>query len=358
MINLVVFIEQTMRFIGFRPTFRVPRFVPLFGAIACLWIMVLIDALFTIVALITVILLYVILTKRKLRLSQRDIRAGLFQFLAERATSIAARLPRNQVSWKPDLLLPVEDPTDYKGRVQFVGDLVSPSGSIYAFSARATPTSEEQQALDDIFAPLSARRLLVSTSVIEDGDFMHGCRLVMQTLLRSPFRPNTLFLTMGVDPSKDEGIKNLVRSAYQYELGTMILRADNDKQFGERQTINLWLRDRSTNWHLAILAALQLQLNWEGRINVITVADQQDDVKYLDAFLQRLFDLARMPSRSETHILVGKFYEVLQAAPRGDINIFGVGGGELPFDFIRGSVDQVGSACLFVKGSGHESALV
>lgn len=39
MLNLVVFIEQSLKFISFRPTFKIPRIIPLIGAIECITIM-------------------------------------------------------------------------------------------------------------------------------------------------------------------------------------------------------------------------------------------------------------------------------------------------------------------------------
>ena len=42
MLNLVVFIQQSMKIISFRPTFKVPRLVPFIGAAGCLFIMFLI----------------------------------------------------------------------------------------------------------------------------------------------------------------------------------------------------------------------------------------------------------------------------------------------------------------------------
>ena len=54
MLNLVVFLEQSMKIISFRPTFKIPRLVSFVGGIGCLAIMFLINAAFSIIAIITV----------------------------------------------------------------------------------------------------------------------------------------------------------------------------------------------------------------------------------------------------------------------------------------------------------------
>ncbi|MBN2012468.1 hypothetical protein JW960_24275 [candidate division KSB1 bacterium] len=127
--------------------------------------------------------------------------------------------------------------------------------------------------------------------------------------------------------------------------------------FGMQKTINLWLRDRSPNWHLAMLMALQLHMNWDGKINLVTVATKSEDEKRLHKFLDRLSEQARLPSLTEFYVLVGSFEKLLSEAPRADINIFGVGD-VLMFDFMRKASELTRSSCLYVKDSGFESALV
>jgi len=64
MLNLVVFMQQSMRIISFRPTFRIPTFVPLYGAIASIFMMFLINPVFSMIALLTIIALYIWLAKK------------------------------------------------------------------------------------------------------------------------------------------------------------------------------------------------------------------------------------------------------------------------------------------------------
>ena len=239
---------------------------------------------------------------------------------------------------------------------------------------------ENKLALDELLSPLKEQGILINATVIEDRNFLHGARSVVQTLRGGAFRPNTLFLTMSADSGngasmgrsgrksreqyplskKDEILKELVAVATKYEMGVILLRQHPQMAFGIQQDVNLWLRDKSPNWNLAILIALQLQLNWDGKINLITAADEATSAQQSHDFLERLSDQARLPSRTHFHVLSGSFKEALQLAPRADINIFGLSliGGELPLDFVRDVSDSVKSSCVFVIDSGQESALV
>jgi amino acid transporter len=357
MLNLVVFIQQGMKIISFRPTFRIPHAVPFLGAAGCLFMMFLINPIFSIVAITTIAVLYVWLTRRGLESEWGDIRGGMFLVLAERAARVAAKFPRHQISWKPDLLIPIEDPKIWAGPLLFIRSITYPSGSIFAFTVREDNLDETRKDLEDLLSPIEEQDVLIYHTVIEDNDFLHGAKLVIQTLKGGAFRPNTLFLTLGSDNKKDDIIKLLATHAAKHELGMIILRQHPRMAFGMQNHVNLWLRDKSPNWHLAMLIALQLQSNWEGRINLVTATPDINEQKRLYDFLERLSDQARLPSMTDFHVLSGNFRETMAAAPRADINIFGTAR-ELAFDFMRNATEWTKSSCLFVKDSGRESALV
>ncbi|MCB0212719.1 MAG: Na-K-Cl cotransporter [Anaerolineae bacterium] len=390
-LNLVVFLQQSMQIISFRPTFKVPRFVSLFGAVSCTFMMFLINPVFSVVAIFVIIAIYIWLTRKGLDADFGDIRGGLFLTLAERAARLADQFPDHQISWKPDLLVPIKDPKVWAGSMLFIRNITYPSGSIFAFTVKEDEAhiEEDQAALTELLSPLKEQNILVNSVVLEDEEFLHGAKLVIQTLRGGSFRPNTLFLTVGGEwdrtpmmdskgngsvlkkigsfrknvfgPTKrDDTINQIVALASRYKMGVILLRQHPRMAFGVQKNVNLWLRDKSPNWHLAILIALQLQLNWGGKINLVTVAENGEEKARLRDFLNRLSDQARLPSTTEFHVLTGSFKEVLSTAPRADINIFGLSVTEsgLPLSFIRDMPELVKTSCAFIIDSGSESALV
>jgi solute carrier family 12 (sodium/potassium/chloride transporter), member 2 len=356
MLNLVVFLQQSMRIISFRPSFRIPRYVSLTGALGCGFIMVLINPVFSLIAILTIIAIYLWLGRRGLRAQSGDIRGGMFLVLAERASRIAARFPRHQVTWKPDLLLPIDDPKVWSGSLHFIRNITYPLGSIFAFTVQDEDTEALGKSLRDLLVPLDKQGILVNSTVIEDNNFLHGARLVIQTLRGGALRPNTLFLTIGNDKSADRTIAELIAQASRHNLGSIVLRQHPRIAFGMQKDINFWLRDKSPNWHLGMLISLHLQSNWEGQLNLITSTSDKEERRRLSAFLERLSDRARLPSLTEFHVLVGTFRQNLQRAPAADINIFGLSE-KIDFKFVREATDLTNSSCMFVRDSGEESAL-
>jgi solute carrier family 12 (sodium/potassium/chloride transporter), member 2 len=356
MLNLVVFIQQSMHIISFRPSFKIPRFVSLTGALGCGFIMMLINPIFSLLAIIIIITLYFWLGRQGLRTEGGDIRGGILLVLAERASRLAAKFPRHQVTWKPDLLLPIDDPNVWSGSLQFIRNITYPTGSIFAFTVKETDSEETEKELSDLLKPLDKEGIIVNSTVIEDPDFVHGTKLVIQTLKGGAFRPNTLFLTLGNDTKMDSTIDEIVSQAIRHDIGSIILRQHPRLAFGMQKNVNFWIRDKSPNWHLSMLIALQIQLNWEGQLNLITATTDKEDKKRLTAFLDRLSDRARLPAQTEFHVLVGKFEDAMTAAPSADINVFGLAD-KLPFKFMRDASELTKSSCLFIRDSGKESAL-
>ncbi len=357
MLNLVVFIQQSMKIISFRPTIRIPQFVSLFGAVGCIFMMFLINAVFSTVAIIIIILLYFWLTRKDLHSEFGDIRGGMFLALAERASRVAAKYPRHQISWKPDLLLPIDDPKVWSGSLMFIRDITHPSGSIFAFTVSPNGREAQLQEIKNLLFPLKSQDIFVNAAVIENENFVRGAKSVIQTLHGGAFRPNILFLTLGNETSRDDDARQLIAEASRDELGILMLRQHPRVAFGMHKNINLWLREKSTNWHLAILISLYLQTNWGGKLNLVTTAESEADKQRMFDFLEHLSDMARLPSLTEYVVLQGNFREAIALAPRADVNIFGIGD-EPSFDFMRNTSEWTNSSCLFVKDSGQESALV
>jgi len=345
--------------------------------------MFLINPVFSLVALTTIVGIYSWLTRKELASPGGDIRGGLFLALAERASRLAEKFPRHQVAWKPDLLVPVEDPDVWAGSLYFIRNITYPSGSIFAFTITPNKALEQEQkeaALNELLLPLKDQGILVNSTVIEDESFLHGAKSVIQTLRSGAFRPNTLFLTVGGEdgpaasqnssllqdltkrlkkpPPKNDTINQLVLLTLKHKMGVALLRQHSRMAFGMQKDVNLWLRDKSPNWHLAMLLALQIQLNWDGKINLVTVGDTEEDTGRLYHFLEQLSDQARLSSLTDFYVLPGSFKEALCKAPKADINIFGLSvENEVPLDFIREVSELVKSSCVFVIDSGYESAL-
>jgi hypothetical protein len=134
----------------------------------------------------------------------------------------------------------------------------------------------------------------------------------------------------------------------------MILNHYHHAALGPNKDINLWLRDESPNWHLATLIALRLQMNWNGSLNLITVAPTREESRRLYGFLEHLGEQLRLPAQAEFHVMAGAFPEALERGPRADINIFGLSK-DISFEFMRKTSAVTKSSCLYITDSRQDN---
>lgn len=384
-VNFIVLIEKGIAIPSFRPSFKIPTFIPLIGTIWCFVIMFLINAVFAVIAIIFILGVYIIQVKRGIKAPWGDVRSGLFSAIAEWAARTSAKLPYHAKSWKPNLMVPIENPKNWSYLINFIKDIVAPSGTLRVFSAQilkegsyhgitklddilykkdktikeireAEPVRELENQLKALVAPVDKEGIFTAAMVVECHDFIEGLNIVTQVMTGMFFPPNTVFLTMSDDPSKDRSMEEMVAITMREELGLLVLAMHPKAAFGTNEKINVWLRTGSPNLNLSILIALQLERNWNCKIRLVTVAANEDELIKTERFLSRTALKARMPADTETEVLVGDFKDVLQKSPPADLNIFGMAR-ELDIKLMHEIYRLSDSSCLFVRDSGAESAL-
>jgi len=345
--------------------------------------MFLINSVFAAVALILIITVYVIQVKRRLRTPWGDVRSGLFNAIAEWAAKISAHLPRHAKTWKPNLMIPIEEPKSWVFLMDFVRDIVFPKGTLRLFSVRILEDGVEQKInlirnvlfkrdevadqvkieeseeelenqLKELYAPVEKEGIFTAATVIESHNFLDGISIVTQVMRGMFFPPNTIFLTMSADRTKDKRLEEMIAISVREKLGIIILSLHPKAGFGKKENINVWVHLGSPNRDLAILIAMQLAHNWEGHIRFISAADDDEELETINLALHKMIDRARIPSSTEIHVFKGNFKETNNKAPTADINIFGTPR-DLRLDTLHEISEITYSSCLFIKDSGEES---
>jgi hypothetical protein len=383
-INAAVYIEKRIGIPSYRPSFRVPGIIPLAGALWCGICMFLINPVFAAVAVVAIVLAYLALVRQGHVAPWGDVRAGVFTALAEWAIRMEALLPQSAKTWKPNVMVPVEDPRYWQHRINFLKDIVFPKGSVRLFTVMVREkglaeriqkltrlvfnreqseqlnneeeSSQLETELRQLLQPLKEEGILAVGTVIESNHFLEGISIVTQALKDMPLPPNVMFLSMSDDPEKDQRLQEMISIAIREELGLILLSPHPKKAFGEQERINLWLRSGGINRHLTMLTAMQLSRNWDCPVRVLRVVDDESEMEQACRALKRIAERTRLSLNTECEILVGDFLEQVAAAPRADLNIFGMAQ-EMDMDTLHMLAEQTDTSCLFVRDSGMESAL-
>jgi amino acid transporter len=366
-LNGVVMLEQLIGLVSFRPLFRISRLVPMLGLVGCIVAMFLIAPIFSLVALVVVILLYAYLSRRQLRAPWSDVRSGLFVTLSEWAAKRVILMPSSQErAWKPSLLVPVQSTQNLLGSYRFLRALTYPRGSVHVLGLyqNGGGSKETVTGLESYVHAFARDGIFARVALLEVEEFARGLQTGLELLRSVFFRPNILFLpiTLEIDQSTFQFIFD---RAIENDIGTVLFARHPETLLGREQTINVWIRDQSPDWEvglrlsnldLNLLLAYQLARNWQGQMTLITIVSDPAEQANGQAFLTQLVNLGRMPRNTQTIVEIASLREYLPAAPQADLNIFGLQQ-QLDLDFIERMVAATNSSCIFVHGSGQESAL-
>jgi amino acid transporter len=366
MINVVVIIEQNLGLISFRPLFVVPRWIPWIGLITSLLAMFIINPTLSLISVAVVFVVYGILTKRKLVTPFEDVRSGIFVSFAEWAAKHTAMIThRQERAWKPNLLIPVSDPHSIKGVFSFLKNVAYPKGSVKLLGICSKEESGSlTQKINALSQSFQKGGVFSSWAVITNDNFAEGVNFANQAYRGSFFKPNIVFLNMLDRESYEHDFMKIIVESARLQLGVMVYFQHPRSGLGQRQYINVWIRNRAPNWQiswdignldLSILVAYKLKKNWSATIRLLTVIDNLEQEIQAGKFMDDLIDQARLP-RTETIIHIGNFNEFIQDAPSADLNIFGL----VPkpdFDFMEKMVDSTQTTCLFIRDSGMENIL-
>lgn len=375
MIDVVVTIEQGLGLISFRPTFRIPYWVPIVGLASCTTALFIISPVFALVALTIIASIYIYLVNRRLTTPWETVRSSIFVSLADWATKRFARSAdeANERSWKPDLLVPVVSRAQLDGIFRFLRLLAEPKGSIKIIGV-AQESDDRERAIEevrrtgldrlaDVTRIFQDEELFATSAVIEAPSLLQGVRVSASLMQGSAFRPNILF---GLPRSLDkETLQGFVNVGKAHQLGVALLYEHPEASLGEERRINVWITDQSPDWKLgmrlpnldlSVLLALQIHGKWHGTLRLLTVCRDEANTDDARAFHGKLIEDARLPHSTESVVMHGTLRERLAEAPEADLSVFGLAV-DVDRDFLEYLVQESASSCLFVRDSGRESAL-
>ncbi|MFP4472972.1 MAG: amino acid permease [Candidatus Omnitrophota bacterium] len=365
MINLSVFIEQSIGIPSFRPSFRIPRWVSLAGSVGCFSAMFVIDARFTLIALAGIIVLYMIFVRGEMKTRTADVRSGLLIFLAETLVKAASRLPYHPKVWKPNIIFPLIRDEDMRHAEHFLRQIISPAGrllllKIVPFGKDPRRDGAERIAVHEQMAAIVTsfrdEALFAEQSVLEARDPLAAVTISLQLTRQLFLPPNTLFSVMDHNADHDGMLREILKRGIAEGLGLMVLALDLEKRFKYEQTINLWMRKGSPNIHLAILTAIQLQKSWGARIRILQAVSSEAEESLARDYLERVRKGFRLPENAEMVVMSGDFRSVLVSAPPADIDIFGMQQ-EPDIRTMRNIYELTSGSVVFLRDSAHESAV-
>jgi amino acid transporter len=301
--NLVAGMERVVGNPSYRPSFKVHWAISIVGALGCFWVMFLINAQATIVALVVVAVIYGVLKRRRISVTFGDLRSGIW-FSALRFCLLKLKEssfhPRN---WKPNVMVFLRGTGSHGHLLDFAGWLGHEKGIVTLMTLlpgdvhekiKSGAASDAQKKLD-VF--LEGSKMTAFGKVVAVKDFYQGARVVAQAHGIAGLKANVAMFGWSDSDVKAAEFAALVRDFVYIDTSVLLLKYDEQRGFGRHQQIDVWWGGLENNGSLMILMAHLISQTdvWRScTIRLLQVVNDESIIKKTERDLEEMLDEARI----------------------------------------------------------------
>ncbi|MEL6543030.1 MAG: Na-K-Cl cotransporter [Myxococcota bacterium] len=330
--NLACGLERWAASPSFRPDFRVPAWVSLFGFVGCVYVMSIIHLPAMIGALLCCAGIYLYVQRNVLNTTFGDARHGIIAAIAQTALHQLRRVDYHAMNWRPNLV--IAGGSDKRHYLLELGStIVQERGMVTYFHLLRGEVSE-----------LADERLeLLQTLEGEHGDdfpnvffrvdivprIYPGVVTVSQSYGVGNFEANTVMVGWTAREDRREGYIQMLRDLVRLERSVMIVRRHPTRKFGAHNRIQIWWGGLKGNGGLMLLLAFLLTNHprWRGAtVEVITVVESEGAKAKADVAIRRVLQNARLEAEPNIIVRDGRSLpEIMrEVSPRADLAIIGI----------------------------------
>jgi hypothetical protein len=285
---------------------RVHWAVSLGGALACFWVMFLINPVALGVALILEVGLYLLMRRRALAAPWGDLRRGALMSLVRSTVLQLRRLPHDPRNWRPNILLFAGDVTRRPLLVRFGAWLVQDRGILTVADLRVGTLPELGPAVAGLEADLN--RDLDDLGVAAFGeveivsDFVGGTLAVAQANGIAGLESNTVMFGWSDKPERRAERLNIIEQLAAIGISAVICHPRELDVGRRRRRIVVWWGGLQANGDMLALFAHLLSLNPEWRdasITIRSIATSEMMLERNEILLRKVIQAARISAAVE-----------------------------------------------------------
>jgi len=318
-LNISAGLERALGSPSFRPRFKVPWFLSAIGALGCIAVMFLINAVATVLAMLIVGGIFLWLERREVHAAWGDSRRGIWMALT-RAGLFRLQGGADAKNWRPHLLVLSGAPTRRWYMVAFA-DWLSHRRALVTVASVLTDESvtlDRQRAMESMIGDYLARRSVQALiRLVRAPDPFEGAQRLVEAYGLGEMVPNTILLgDSEVSEHRDAYCRMLARF-HEGRRNVVILHHNAETGFGNQKIIDVWWGGLKRNGGLMLTLAylLQTSLPWSGaRIRVKMVRPNEDAARSARPNLQAIARGLR--SGAQVEVLVNDtarpFVEILK----------------------------------------------
>lgn len=235
----------------FRPSFRIPRFVSIIGAIASIVVMIQLDILAMLAASVILLVLFLVLRRKQLNLQSGDTWTSVWMSVVKHGLKKLTRNELHTRNWRPNVIL-------FSGGTAARPYLIEMGQALIGHQGVFTNIELEEVADT---SSLASERVRVErrkdfpeiiTRKYRCASLYEGVDMISRVYGFSGFEPDTILMGWPRATAKPGEMNNLLKSLQKRDFNLALLDYDSVKGFGNYSSIDFWWQGSGRELTLAL----------------------------------------------------------------------------------------------------------
>ena len=330
-LNMAAGIEGFLQSPSYRPAFRVPWYLSILGAIGCLAVMFLIDAVATVIAAVIILAIFIWLQRREMEATWGDARRGIWMAILRQGLVQLdhAEDPKN---WRPHILVLSGTPRKRWPLIELADVLTHNRGliTISTVLPQGSRDLSQQAELElTIREYVEKRGVQALVRVITAPDPFEGAVRLVETYGLGPLVPNTVVLGDSESMERRDRYCQMICQLHSAKRSVIVLRENPERGFGRRRRIDVWWRGMQANGGLMLLLAylLRTDMAWhDAEIFVKIIVNNETAVESARASLEAFLSQLRIGAIAQVIISNGRLFEEIlhESSQNADLIFLGL----------------------------------
>ncbi|TVQ15036.1 MAG: AAA family ATPase [Bacteroidetes bacterium] len=282
----------------FRPSFRIPGFISIIGAVTCIVVMIQLDIVALIGASLVLMGLFLFLKNKELTLQTGDTWNSVWASIVKTGLgklTLGNKEPRN---WRPNIILFSGGAKHRPYLINVAKALVGKLGIFTNFELvenkdEKTLFSKEQQIIEEE----ATERKGVFTRKHVCRDVYEGMESIAKIYGFSGFEPNTILMGWPRNSRKPEAFVNMVKKFKKLDYSQIFLNYDKTFDFGKKRRIDLWWsgKGRNISFALTLLRFISSSQSWRtAQIRILVINNQSSLTEKYYELLEQILENKRI----------------------------------------------------------------
>ncbi len=309
--NLACGLEKWAASPSFRPSFSLPWWISILGAVACFYVMSIIDLIAMLVAMVVCAAIYFVAQRKSLGNTFGDARHGIWAGLVRTSLHHYRQARFHPVNWRPNLII-FGGSLARRAHLAELGSALVRDRGIVSFSqlieGSVESCADERREAFDLLeqqVPQEFPNLFCRVDVVEDVH--RGMVQVAQSYGVGNFEANAVMFGWTDKPERQEALLSALRGLLMLDKSSLVVRYDLDRGFGVGKHLDIWWGGLERNGALMLLLAYLLSSHdrWrDASVRILTVVSSEVRRKKAEKELAGIMSQTRLTA--EARVMVRK----------------------------------------------------